>query len=532
MKDASGDWMPNLSEKQVRVFNNRKRALLVPGPRLSGKTRAVLHRIARHLWEVDGARVGMFSRIMKDSKDSGAWRLMTRNIIGEWIDARIGMRYTTDVKGIPGPKIDGTTRTPFFKVTNSHGTESEMQLFSLDNDDAAEIKLKESEFSMIYFSELDKFGTPKVLTVGLPSLRMAGVPYEDQMWIGDCNPSEDGPDSWIYQTFYVERGMTYDQFVERQKSLDIPPMTEEKFRAFYGSLDVIEILPQDNPFVDARQLQEVEVACGTDQGLYARHVLGKWIWGGGDRSRHFRSIVSKNVHIVGTAHQKDPESEWEGLILPSTNCFEIGTGWDLGEVNHAVVAGEKLLVPKWVLNPKTHVSEPTWEPHFTVLDEIVSIGHEISVSDFTLMVMEKLLALEVLAAREIDFSDHAWSDKSSIEKYVAAADSFQHLIVNAASGNRISLRGVPKVAGSVLVRIKLLKDLLRTKRLHVSAHCFEVIKMLRDLKKGKDTPIPPDDPNRHVFDALTYWLLMECREELLLGNSLPTGVRKSLEVHV
>jgi len=59
-------------------------------------------------------------------------------------------------------------------------------------------------------------------------------------------------------------------------------MSEQKFKNFYGNMNVIEIMPSDNTFADPRQLEEIEVSCGTDLGLYSRHVLGKWVWGGGD----------------------------------------------------------------------------------------------------------------------------------------------------------------------------------------------------------------------------------------------------------
>ena len=97
----------------------------------------------------------MFSRTLKNSKDGGNWSLLNRYILPEWFKAKIGMKYTTlTSEGIPGTKIDGQTRTPFFRVSNMHGGESELMLFSLDFDGDIEDKLKEMAFSMIWFSEL------------------------------------------------------------------------------------------------------------------------------------------------------------------------------------------------------------------------------------------------------------------------------------------------------------------------------------------------------------------------------------------
>src|SRR5688572_655656 len=99
--DVHGQWYPAMFQKQVDVFNSQVRALLVPGPRLSGKTQAVLHKVCRHLYETPGARVGMFCRTLK-AKDGGTWSLLTKSIIPQWIKAGV-FRYTTETKGIYGP---------------------------------------------------------------------------------------------------------------------------------------------------------------------------------------------------------------------------------------------------------------------------------------------------------------------------------------------------------------------------------------------------------------------------------------------
>jgi hypothetical protein len=172
-------------------------------------------------------------------------------------------------------------------------------------------------------------------------------------------------------------------------------------------------------------------------------------------------------------------------------------------------------------------------PCFCLLDEEVVLKEQVSVEDFTLSVMEHITALEKYSRRQMNL-DHAWSDQSSIEKYNSAANTFQYLLVHSASGGRIFLQGVPKPKGSVKVRVQLLKQLLAQKRFKVSAHCHFAIKMLRDLKKGRgQSDYVVSDENKHIFDAITYYLLMECAEELLLntsGNS--TGNRTHLSASI
>lgn len=525
--NEDGLWRPDLFPKQVEVFNNYSRALLVSGPRLSGKTVSVLHRIVRHLWETPKARVAMFTRIMKNSKDAGAWKLLINNIIPQWVDAGIGFEFTTrGYDEIPGPKVDGQTRTPYFKVRNMHGGESELMLFSLDNDNETEAKLKEREFSMIYFSELDNFGDRKVLSVALLSLRMQHLTFDQHQWIADTNPSEDGESSWIHSAFYKERTMLYDDYAAENSDLGLPCLSKEQFATFQNSLGLIEIMPEENAYLDPRQLEELKTTYAYDVGLYSRYVLGKWVYGDGDKSRHFRSFFKPNIHVVGNCDSKN-EDDWE-LILPSPNCVQLITGFDLGETNHAAVIFENKLMD--VFNPST--KQVVKRAHFSVLDEQVVIKQDISIETFTEAFMELVFALDQQVGRTINM-DNSWSDQSSIIKYSAAADTYPYLQVSAASGGRIVLQGVPKASGSVRIRVQLLKQLLAQQRIKVSAHCTYTVRMLKDLKKGKDAiNYVVSDENKHVFDALTYALLMECKEELMSMPDSKTGKRSGVVIQI
>lgn len=516
--DITGNWHPPLAPKQIKVYNSYARSLLVSGPRLSGKTRAVLHRVVKHLYETPGARVAMFARTLKSTHVAGSWNLLHRDIIPVWMNSQtgVGMKYTTEVGGIPGPKTEGLSRTPVFRVTNCHGGESEMMLFSMEHDQDAEAKLKEMEASMIYFSELDKFFDRRVLTVALPSLRMGHLKYEQQMWLADCNPSEEGEDSWIYKEFYLIRNMTYEQYVSHQRQNELPVLPEVDFTDVYRGMDVIEILPRDNPYIDQRQLQEVRVSCGADLGLYARLVEGKWVWGGGDASRHFRVAFKETAHVIGHAAPNMPEEDWI-IALPGDNTLELITGWDLGDVNHSAHILDRYECDFKEKDPSTGKEVITQKYVYVVLDENVSIGEEISHSEFTGAFMEKVSELEQRSGKGVIYNLqwHSWSDNSSF-KFNAAAGAFPHLTVAAASDDRINLQAADKGKESVRVRVKLLKDLLAQGRLKVSANCFKTIKMFKDLKKGTTatTFVVPDE-NKHVFDSLSYALLMECKDEFL-----------------
>jgi phage terminase large subunit len=494
----SGLWYPDLFDRQLPVFNSRARALLVSGPRKSGKTWVVLHKLIRHMWETKGARLAMFSRTLKNSKEAGTWADLHQIILPEWIGANIGLRYTTyNAEGQPGFKVDGQTRTPRFKIRNAWGGESECMLFSLDFDGDVEDKLKEQRFSMIYFSELSKFRDRKILSVALPQLRMPHLKMDEQMWIADTNPSEEGESSWIYEVWYVERNLSYEKYADRKKERGLPVMSEESFLNFQRGLQLVEIRPEENPFLDPRELEELKSTYSYDEGLYARYVLGKWVYGDGDHSRHFRTAFLAK-HVIGNCEDTD-ENNWI-LAVPSPNSFQLISGWDLGDRNHAAVLLDKV----W-LNGKSV---------FIVLDELESIGDEVSNEDFTVAFMQLVTNLEEQTGRQFDL-ERAWSDRSSIERYSATGDTFPYLQVYAASEERIFLRGVPKAKGSVRARVALIKQLLKQDRLFVSAHCKATKRMFKELKKGStEVNYVVQDENKHIFDALSYPIFMECAEDL------------------
>jgi hypothetical protein len=149
--------------------------------------------------------------------------------------------------------------------------------------------------------------------------------------------------------------------------------------------------------------------------------------------------------------------------------------------------------------------------------------------------MEIVEGIEADAGRKLDLG-RAWSDRSSIERYNSTADTFQYLRVQSASNERIRLEGVPKAKGSVRQRVDILKRLLvidpvHGPRIKVSAHCKHTIAMLENLKKGKsELTYVVQDEHKHVFDALTYAVMMECNEEMLFGRN--AGKREHLVISI
>jgi hypothetical protein len=508
-----GMWVPKMFDRQFDIFNASKRSILAAGPRKSGKTWGVLHKLMRHAWETDGARVAMFSKTLKNSKDGGTWDDMHKIVIPEWVSSGIvdcngiPFGYTTvTAEGHPGPKVDGQTRTPFFRIRNKFGGESEFKLFSLDFDDDIEAKIKEQRFSAIYFSELDKFKSRKVLAIALPQLRMPHLRRDQQFWIADTNPSEDGEDSWIYAVWFLERNMAYSDYVGYAKRQGQRPMPEDVFTEFKAGLELIEITPEENVFLDPAEIMELKSTYAYDDDLYARYVEGKWVLGKGAAGRHFSGYFNEKIHVAGDVTSENPEEHI--TILPDTSSFELITGFDLGETNHAAAIIDKV----------GHREKA----HYRIIDELVTISQEVSIREFTEVFMVMLQKLDKLANRInergelVEYrTERNWSDRSSIEKYSATADTYPHLEVHAASAGRIFLAGVPKGPGSVRQRVRILKRLLAERRFAVSAHCVATIEMLKKLRKGSselDYVVP--DKHKHIFDAITYALLMEMSDDL------------------
>ncbi len=487
-------------------------------------TWATLHRIVRHMWETPRARVAMFSKTMKNSKEGGTWLDMHGTILKEWIDANIGLKYTSlNSESQPGWKVIGDTRTPYFSIINAHGGVSDCRLFSLDHVPDVVDKVKEQRFSMIYFSELMKFEDQVVLSATTPCLRMPHLRYEDHMWLADTNPAEEGDQSWIYQVWYKERVQSYEDYCEDCLSRGIEPQPIDDWKIVVSGLELIEMFPEDNERLDRRQLIELKERCKHDPGLYDRDVRGKWVYGDGDKSRHFRAFFKPEIHVVGSIEFPD-EDDYE-VIKPSPNSVDLVTGLDPGDTNHAGVIMDR----RYIGGRK----------HFDVLEELESVGKKVkmedfangkgdwvSLEDFTIALMALIEEIERDAGRTFDLSP-SYSDASALEKYSATGNTFPALEVLEASKGRLTLIGVPKPHGSIQTRVNLLKKLLSQGRFHVSAQCVAVQRMLRDLKKGKGLlNYVVNDENKHIFDAVTYPIIAECAEEILTQEDRITSGKR------
>lgn len=513
MTDVEIDLKPpweRLFPKQLEVFNARNRILLVSGSRLSGKTIACINRIVRHLWETPMASVGFYAKSIKLAKDSGPWQQLVEQVVPDWINAGIGMEYTTrDGTGQPGPKQDAQTRTTFFRVRNYHGGESECRLFSIDHDQEVAQKVRSKVFSMMYFSELSMFKDPRILSTTLPSLRMPHLlpPTNDpdapdnwHMWLGDTNPDEEeGNRSWFYKMFWIDRLNPNHPWLK--------PSVQRSMR-------VIEMFLTDNPHVRQQQVDELIGTCGGDPALYDSYVLGKHGDAGKLTRRWFSAHFSRQVHVVGGTEEEGDQID----VQPSTTVLQ--TGWDLGgSTNHGAGILEKWerLVDTVQDGQIIQVPKTAW----SVLDELVFLNEQVSLDEFAVKFLEKMIAIEKRSGKRFEW-EH-WSDDTAVNVWRASSASYDYLEIQSAILREskgmwdVVLRPVLKPDGSVMARCRLLQRKLRDGLLFVSSRCTHVIEMLEEARKDENGDFF-SDKHKHTFDWLTYPMYMAEIDELTSPN--------------
>ena len=479
-EELNGAWYPSLSPKQFEIFNCYGRYVLVSGPRYAAKTWGVMHRLMRHAWEIPYARIGVFTNTLKNAK-VGVWDLLYENIIPEWTENLDGCEIAMPMK------MDGATRMEHFKVTNMHGSTSEFQLHSLKIEDEIATKVKGTVFSCIFVSELTNFREDYVFRFPKGQLRMPGVSYDDHMWISDTNPcEEEGQDFWAYKIWYEEANRD-----------DHPNPTYQQ------NLHLIETKVSDNTFLDPREFEDLKATFAHDPDLYASYVEGKWVETSKD-SFFTGAFTSKNVGGV-----KDGNIENWDVLLPQEDCELLYTGWDLGDKNHAAVILEKVLT--------------TAGPRFNVLDELVVIGEEVTIEDFTIAFQELMREWEEVMGKRFQWIH--WSDASAVDRFRSAAGTWDQFIVSKVTGGEIQLSPCPKFAESVRLRVMLTKQLLVEGRLVTSVRASAMMDALKGgLKKTKSkrSYVRPNK-HKHVWDAATYCILGEMYNEIQMGSDSPAA---------
>lgn len=465
-------------------IETEKNHSFIAGGIINHNSLGVEHRVMRHLWETPGARAVLVTKTHKVGKDGGVWADMTEIIMPEWLNANIvgisglPLEYTSESRGIAGPRMDAATRTSSFRIRNYWGGESEFIHFSLDNVDEVEAKFKGTRFSLVWFSELSEFNSRNVFTATIQQLRIGQ--RKDQMFVADTNPAVEGTEFWAYQLWYLER----------QRKDHSEPL-------FQRELKLIEVFLEDNPFLSEADMAELRGSnLEMNEGDYDRNVNGKWRKGFGHRGKLFSHLIVESLHFIGPA------------IDVSKDQSDLYTGWDIGaSKNHAFVILEKKSINDLII--------------WCVLDELVCVDDTISTEEFAWQAWEKIRKLEEFYDRKFNWTH--WSDSSAWENRSSSADGYDAAIVERVTQGAIELIPVEKPQQSVATGIRIIGRLLRETRLFIGNNCPKVQQMLSEVSEGKTKPVD-DTEFKHPFDALRYPIYMESRRYEAELSTRPRGV--------
>lgn len=497
-----------LSPRQLQVFNDKHRHLLVSGPRYSGKSLSTSHRIFRHAWETPHSRTAIFAKSVKNAK-SGVWDDMTRPIFNEWKNSGLKSphaQFDYTVK----PKTDGSTKMHYFRLRNYWGNESEIQLHSLNHDNEVYDIVLGTRFSCIYFSELQLFSDSAIFDASIQQLRMPGLAYDKHLWISDTNPAEEGQKHFAYKKWYVDR-----------VSQEIPETckTEEEiadYRQSQADLGLIEFTIEDNIYGDKKFIAQLKNTYRNDPEAWDRFILGKWTKGKTSKGKIFWSFWKPDIHIAGDVSHPDQDM-WE-YLNPSESCFEIVLGWDIGSTRNQAVT---FLEPFVSTDGKMG---------FRQIDEVVWTDVEETLEVLVIRVLEKMDMFEELVGHKIQFRH--WSDHSAFQFRASGAAEYEAAFVYRISGGRIRLMSAQKAKGqgSVNRRIQMLKEILAGGRYLVSAHCEKTVEMFNEIRHGEQPEKEPvskyDVQYKHPFDALSYAVYCELFAEARSGpEHVETGSR-------
>ena len=274
---------------------------------------------------------------------------------------------------------------------------------------------------------------------------------------------------------------------------------------------------EDNPQLDERERRDLVARYKKRKALYNRFILG--IWEQDITDGHFSDVWDESVHVVGNAD--GPKDEWE-VLVPTSDCRELITGWDLGEKkSHSFHILEKII----------YEHEGQVIVGFNVIDEIVVVDQFVSIEDFTVECLEKMDHWENYVVKNFQRkpSWRHWSDTSAFELRTSSNDMDAAIVYNASKG-KIILQGAPKYRDSNRDKVKLLWQLLFTKRLIVSASCFSTRKMFSMLRPSPGSAVSKyvkRDNHKHPFDSLSYAVMSEAPVDMFRSAEIDPTAKES-----
>lgn len=494
--DTDGAWYPPLNQKQFEIFSDYHRYLLIHGPRKSGKTFAILQKVIRHAFDVNGAMVAIVTKTIKNAKSAGVWVLLDR-MLKMWAQGCHGFTITE------GPKTTGDSKMSFVRIRNRHGTISEIQCHSLEHSTEVEAKFKGPAYSMFWLSEFDQYCDEHAFDIFCDALRMwPNVKYEEHQIICDCNPPDTGTNNWIH-----------DKWFKFKDSV----LKDDDDKIFQDGLHRILVNLDDNPQLDLRERREIETRYKKRKALFNRFILG--LWEQDITDGHFSDVYDESEHVLGNVDCA--EEDWE-IMVPTPGCTTLIGGWDMGESkNHSFHIMEKIITEHPVTKRQIIA--------FSVIDEFVVIRTYKSIREFTEICLEKIEHWNnwQLKKYNIKLNWRHWSDTSAFSDR-ASAEKSDAAITYEASDGQIVLNAAPKYKDSNRDKVKLVWQFLYEKRLHISAQLTATRAMLTNLRSDPHTAshyVKRDD-HKHPFDSMSYPIIAEAPSDMMRSAEIGTTTKK------
>lgn len=481
--------------RMCRWKTGSRKAIGVFGTRLSGKTIAALNCIADHMWRTKDAAVLILVGTMGGGSTSGVWNLLTEKVLPSWFEHDI----CKDDKGNPmrmkwAPK--GEPRATIAKklvcaTTNMHGGISKLELDSLNDESEVEDTYKSRYYTFIYWSETGEFEMDSSFTTLFMALRGAGYSPDDFVMLVDANPPDSGEDHFLYQRFFRDR---------------LASNLDAEQAAIAKCLLVTNWTMEDNPYLTEDEKNATKGLYRNDPDRYDRYIRGMWVRATKDAI--FADCFIHAIHVFSGPRDENPR-----LLLPTENCVELITSHDAGGMNPISYIMEQIgFMQKY--KDRKGVERERQVSFFQYLDELAFIGKRISVAEFTRLKMEKLDFWENELQREVIW--YHYSDLSALNFQESIANRTVADEMFAESEGRIKLIGVEKGAGSVGLRIRLIRKLLTENRILISGiKCPNMIEMLQSVRRGAaEGTVAKGDRFKHSMDGASYALVKLCYEEI------------------
>lgn len=462
-KEAQETWAPSLSPPQLEIFDSTAKYILAYGERASGKTFVLGgHKLVRHAYESFNGLCLIIVGVKAQATQGGVWHKLQTEVLPEWKEG-IGIDYTDE-------KLD-LQKQPYLDVENRYGGWSRISLLSAPYGNILTDRIKGYEPSYVFIDELTNLDSPAYFDAVVQQLgRRQGI-EGCQQYTAACNPA--GPSHWVYKRFF-----------------EVPLKTEE----WNPDYHVVHVKIQDNEKNLPKGYYDRVMEAVSNDPIEAQRMLeGKWV----DRpagNAIFGPYFNKGTHVVGDRRNG---------IVPDPN-FPVVIGYDPGSVNNAMIFMQCLI----------GTDKSIW----IIFDELVTVNKKIP---YTALIPQIYRKMKKWEDRVGQLNWQHISDNSAFNQYRAKTGSYDVRDFEEISKDKcehfglepIRMKAAPKFSGSVESRVRLLMAKLVNEEIVISAHCTEVIKMLRNLtseepKNGKYDPSLELKPRRsvyiHPFDALTY----------------------------